>query len=398
MTRERQIKKDWLNVYQNDYIIRQESPSHYHFWVGTQLISTALRRNIWVDRGAYKVFPNQFIFLVANSGRCRKSKAMDIGLDLITEVDGLNIIAGRATVEGLIDNLANSTKVDADVQKVDIDGSCLIYADELSFLFGKASYITDLISFLTAAYTGKSRLDFLTRGRGMVKVRNPCPNIIAGTTPQQMGEIFPSMTIYSGFMARVLLIYGTSAQSRRIAKPQLNHELEDLLIHDLGVMSELRGPVELDEEAEDFYVKWYEELPLPKVPELEAFHERKHDHVLKAALNLSIAESNELVIKIHHLISAIERIEEVELSTPMALSYIGATSQSMIRDLVFRNIKSVFPDAMNHSTALRRVYKKLSNGAVEFNLIIDQLLNENLIEHSVRGATSMYKYKEPKDK
>ena len=396
--RERQLGRDWLSTYQNEYIIKQESPPHYHFWVGAQLISTALRRNVHISRGAYDIFPNQFVILVSDSGRCRKSAAMGLGMDLISRLDDLNIINGRATVEGLLDSLSKKTNVNLTTQKAVPDGSCLIYADELSYLFGKSSYITDLISFLTAAYTGKAKLDFLTRNKGMAQVRNPCPGILAGTTPQQMGEIFPSMTIYSGFMARVLLIYGTRKQSIRVSLPIINKDLEDLLIHDLGCISELTGTILLDEETEIFYNKWYEDMPLPRAPELEAFHERKHDHVLKLALVLSISESDELVIRMHHLLEAIERIEEVELHTPQALSYIGATVQSATRDIVLRIIQSMYPETMGHSILMQRVNRRLTGGGVEFNLIIDQLLDEGLIEYANAGSTKAitYRYKEQK--
>lgn len=391
--RKRQLKDDWIDTYRKKYIIKQESPSHYHFWIATQLIATTLRRNVSIDRGAYEVFPNQFVFLVAESGRCRKSVAMELGIDLIKEIDGLNIIHGRSTVEGLLDSLSKKVNISPGADRIVPDGSCLIHADELSYLFGKSSYITDLISFLTAAYTAKARLDFLTRNKGKAEVRNPCPGILAGTTPEQMGEIFPSMTIYSGFMARCLLIYGTTAQSKRVTKPQVDKGLEDPLIHDLGCMAELEGKINLDDETEEFYDEWYTNLPPPPVPDLAAFHERKHDHVLKLALILSISESSEMVIRHHHLVKAIEEIEAVELHTPQALSFIGATQQSHTRDIILRVIKSVYPEYMRHSVALQRVYRRLVNGAVEFNLIIEQLKDEELIEESYQGKAIIYKAK-----
>ena len=397
-SRNRQLPNDWLSTYQNEYIIKQESPAHFHFWVGAQLISTALRRKVKIDRGAYDVYPNQFVFLVADSGRCRKSAAMGLGMDLIINLTELNIINGRATVEGLLDSLSKKTSIDIGAQKAIPDGSCLIYADELSYLFGKSSYITDLISFLTAAYTSKARLDFLTRNKGTAQVRNPCPSILAGTTPQQMGEIFPSMSLYSGFMARVLLVYGTSAQSQRVSKPKINKNLEDKLVHDLGCMSELSGTMHLDEETETFFDQWYEELPPPRSAELESFHERKHDHVLKLALVLSISESDSLIIEKRHLMDAIEKIEEIELHVPQALSYIGATAQSGTRDIILRIIKSMYPDTMGHSLLLKRVSRRLNSGAIEFNLLINQLIEEDLIVIASAGPTTAttYRYKEPK--
>lgn len=369
--RKRKLKKSWLESYR-DYIVRQESPDVFHLWVGMSMIATALRRNIFIDRGAYNVYPNLYTFLVAKSGRCRKSAAMDIGLDLVDHIQGIDILHGRMSVEGLIDAM-NKAAIDLQTEKIRPDGSVLLHADELSYMFGKASYITDLISFLTAAYTAKAKLDFLTRSKGLCKVRNPCPSILAGTTPEQMGEIFPSMTLVSGFMARVVLVYGTARQAYRVAKPILNKALEEPLIHDLGCMADLHGPIKLTEEADRLFDQWYETMEPPRFSELESFYERKHDHVLKVALLMSVSESSKMIITKDHILGALKAVDFIETTIPQALAYIGATTQSNTADMIEAIVLSHAPEPVSHSVLMRRVYKRLVGGAAEFQQIIDGL-------------------------
>ena len=384
--RKRKLQKSWLESYR-DYIIKQESPDIFHFWVGITIIATALKRNVYIDRGAYHVFPNVYTFLVAKSGLCRKSKAMDIGVDLIDHIEGLDIIHGRMTVEGLIDTMdkASISPGDPD-QKIKPDGSVLLHADELSYMLGKASYITDLISFLTAAYTGKAKLDFLTRGRGLCKVRNPCLTILAGTTPEQMGEIFPSMTLMSGFMARILLIYGDNPT--RVPKPKLDVAMEEFLVHDLGCIGDLYGPIHLSEEADIAFDTWYENLDHAPQNELKSFYERKHDLVLKTAMILSVSESDKMIITKSHFISALAAVENVETRMPAALAYVGATQQSNTADMVESIIVANMPEPISHSVLLRRIYKRLTGGAPEFQMIVDSLKESNRIqeEASERGV------------
>ena len=383
--RKRKLPKSWLESYR-DYIIKQESPDIFHFWVGVTIIATVLKRNVYIDRDAYHVFPNVYTFLVAKSGLCRNSKAMDIGIDLIDHIQGLDIIHGRMTVEGLIDTMDKASM--GPDEKIKPDGSILLHADELSYMLGKASYITDLISVLTAAYTGKAKIDFLTRGRGLCKVRNPCPSILAGTTPEQMGEIFPSMTLVSGFIARVLMIYGDNPS--RVAKPKLNTAMEETLIHDLGCMGDLHGPIYLTKEADAMFDEWYNNLKPPQYNELMSFYQRKHDHVLKTALILSVSESDEMIIRRHHLISALAAIENIEARIPAALAYIGATMQSNTEDMVEAIIIANTPEPMSHSVLLRRVSKRLTGGAVEFRLIIESLKESNRIHEEVDAKKGIF--------
>jgi len=382
--RVRKLTQGWLQAYR-DYIVKQESPDIFHFWIGCQLIAAALKRNVWIDRGAYKVYPNQYVFLIAKSGSSRKSSAMDIGLDLIKEVDGIRTLYGRMTVEGLIDQMDHAS-ISPD-GRIKPDGSIFVQADELAYIFGKAAYVSDLLDFFTAAYTSKARLDFLTRGKGICTVRNPCPTLLAACTVAQLGNIFPSMTLVSGFMARVLMVYGQKGV--KVAKPVLNRKLEDPLIHDLGCLAELHGPVVMLPDVEAYYDSWYEQMGESPIPELEAFYERKHDHVLKTALVLSISESNKMVISIHHLEGAIKAIAFIEKMYPKAIESIGATQQSLTVDVIEAILMTVHPQAMSHSVLLRRVYKRLTYGAEEFKMYIDSLKEQNKIKEkvSVHGVT-----------
>jgi hypothetical protein len=383
--RKRILGESWLSAYRR-YIIKQESPDIFHFWTAITLISAVLKRNVYVDRDAYQIYPNQYIFFVAGSGLCRKSSAAEIGMKLVQKIDNITVVYGRATVEGLID-VMNKASPDP-MGMIKPDGSLLLYADELSYLFGKASYITDLVTFFTSAYTAKARLDFLTRGKGLIKVRNPCPTIIACTTPEQMGDIFPSLVLVSGFMGRVMLIWGDKAT--RVAKPSLRREMEDALIHDLGCISQLCGEMKLTEEAEIFYDSWYEKLIPPERPELVPFFQRKHDHVLKTAMAISAAESDKMIITMHHLEAAIDAVTFVESKMPDAIAHIGATVQSTIADQIFNTIKLHAPNPVSHSVILRRIYKRLSYGAQEFQQIIDSLKQADRIREEVTEKGIFY--------
>ncbi|MDO9592989.1 MAG: hypothetical protein Q7I98_07355 [Erysipelotrichaceae bacterium] len=383
---------NWLKAYKN-YIISHESPPIYHFWVATQMISTVLRRNVWINRGAYTVYPNQYIILVAKSGSCRKSVAMEIGLDLINEIKGVHVLHERMTVEGLMDRMQRVLVLPNG--RVIPDGSLLIHADELSNLFGKASYISDLMSFLTAAYTSKAKLDFLTRSRGLGSVRNPCITFLAGTTPDSMSEIFPSLTLASGLIGRILLIVGE--RGKKVSKPMLDESIRPDLIHDLIEISNLYGEMIITDETEKTFDEWYKKFPENPPSELRTYYERKHDHVWKASIIMSISESDKMIITRDHLLSAIQAVELVESRMGEVLSYIGATVQSSVADYIYSFIKTKHPEPLSHSVLLRKVYRRIQSTS-EFRDIIDTLVDSEKIVQAASRHGIYYSLKMKREK
>ena len=386
----RKLPGSWMISYR-DYIVKQESPAIFHFWVSSQIVSSALRRNIWIDRGAYTVYPNQYVILIAMSGAARKSVAMEIGLDLLNEIKDTMVLHERMTVEGLIDEAQRTLLLPNG--KIVPDGSVLIHADELSNLFGKASYITDLMSFLTAGYTSKTKLDFLTRSKKLCRLRNACIGLLAGTTPDQMCEIFPTMTMTSGLLGRIMLVSGY--KGTKYPKPELNKSMRGPLIEDLQDISTMYGEMKLTKEADTFFDSWYMTIPDDPPQELASFYERKHDHVLKLAMLISAAESSVLSITKAHLESAITAIDYAEQFIPEALAYIGASMQSSVVDLVFSIIRKSHPERMQHSVLLRKVYRRIKNKS-DFGDIIEILHESGRINIEVSRAGRSYGVKQTK--
>ena len=379
----------WLDAYRR-YTSKQESPEDFHFWIGLTMLSAALRRRVYIDRGAYKVYPNQYILLLAESASCRKSVAMGLGLRLIETLKEIRSVHERCTVEGLIDLMESGNVYESEIKpgRIMYDGSALIHADELSNLFSKATYITDLVSFLTAAYTSSATLGFLTRNKAYKIVRAPCPTLLAGTTPEQLGEIFPLMSLSSGFMGRLILVRGK--RGRREPRPIIEMDLIRPLIEDLRHITKLEGEVVLTEDCENYYDKWYRSLDEPTNVESAPFFERKHDHTLKLAMLLSISESDEMIITKKHLDLAISVIDQIELNIPHAVRMVGATEESKTLDLVYRIILRNMPEGIGHSVLLRKVQRRIHYSS-DLQDILDRLSNSKRIRaDTIPGRKGLY--------
>lgn len=380
----RRINRGWIETYIKEYIIKQESPLQFHFWVATQMIGATLRRNVWLNRGAYKLYPNMFVFLITESGACRKGAAMRLGLKFLQNVKEVSILYERTSLEGLMVRMDKVTKLPND--KFIPDGSILIVADELSDLFGTAAYLGDLVSGLTSMYTG-ARFDLTTRNKGVLSVINPAPSILAGCTPEHFGKIFPEITKSSGFLGRVILV--TGFREHRVSKPEVKHDLEEYLLEDLQAIADLYGEIRLSHEAEQWFDDWYNELPEEPNHGLPAFHERKHDHLLKLAMVLSISENDEMIVHLNHLEAALIVLDLIEEGIDPAIQYIGATGESVLGEHVMRILKG-HKGEMDHSSLMRRMYKYVKNSD-DFRLLMDTLSDTGRVAMRRENKKIVYK-------
>src|SRR3989337_970443 len=91
-------KRGWLHEYLQ-YTLWSEAPAALHFFVACSVLGAVVGRKAWFSKGYYKVYPNHQIILVAPTGKCRKTSALNLGLGLLRSVEGLNIIADKITPE-----------------------------------------------------------------------------------------------------------------------------------------------------------------------------------------------------------------------------------------------------------------------------------------------------------
>lgn len=331
---------DWLETYYKRYIIRHESPENFHLWNGIHVLSCAIRRNVYLDLDTHRIYPNLYMFLIAESGLCRKSVATEIGVKILQEVQLVNkdivCIYEKATVEGLMDRMRRTTTIGT---KIVPDGSVCIFADELANLFCKASYAQDLISFLTAAYSCRSKLEFTTRNKGICEILNACICLHANCTPEQLGDIFHEISKTSGFLGRVVVVSGDS--DTRIARPKLKGDLKQSLIEDLYSVSKLYGEIKMDAETDKLFDSWYESLPkIAPNDIMPAFWERYHDFVLKISIILSISESNELIIKKRHFEKSVVFVNHISKGMTKAMRFIGVNETGLLHDRILKAISS----------------------------------------------------------
>lgn len=305
---------DWLLSYL-DYTHELEAPELFHVWCGISAIATTLGRNVWIERGYGRLYPNHYIILVAKSALCRKSVSVKTAKDLLVQAKVTDIMADRITNAGVL------TRLHKTAQKTG-KSEMLIFCDELSIFLSKEETHKGLISTLTGLYGCPDLFVNELKTVPTDVLPKVCLNILAATTPTDLTDLIPSTATGKGFTPRLHLPYQENRRHKK-AKPKLSVSLADKLITDLVEIRKMIGPYVMSSEAELWFDKWYNSIEVPQDESLDGFYGRKHDTMLKGAMVIAASQSDELVLEIPHMETAIKLVEQLEGVMPKAYQEIG---------------------------------------------------------------------------
>src|SRR5947207_3397491 len=100
------------------------------------IIAASLKRNVWVDRGFYRLYPNLYTVLVGPTAGPKKSTCAKMAAKvLLTAFPELNKTTGRQTMPDMVREMATQVREETDpgrsLPRVIADGSKFILSLEL---------------------------------------------------------------------------------------------------------------------------------------------------------------------------------------------------------------------------------------------------------------------------
>jgi len=347
-----------------EFTAQHEAPDAFHFWTGVSTLAGALRKKVYFDQIYYRWSPNFYVILVAPPGVSTKSTAAGIGMDLLREIQGVKFGANALTWQALAVDLA------AAAEAVEMDDGmyhthcCLTFcASELGSLLDPQD--RKMLDVLVDLWDGKS-WEKATKGSGRDQIPNPWVNILAGTTPIWLADNMPRVIIGGGFTSRCVFVYADSKR-RLVAYPrsQLDFtgtmELREALIHDLELVSMMKGEFILTEEAIEWGTRWYEDNhknPSKHVAgdtQFSGYINRKQSHAHKLAMVLAASKGDKLIIDRDTLAGAVSILTALECGLPYVFRALNTTeSQGKMMDIV-EKVKTV-PGGRILESALYRIF------------------------------------------
>lgn len=396
---------DFLEAYV-EYTKGQEASEKVHRWVGLSTLAAALERKVFLDRGYYTLFPNQYIFIIGPSGIVRKSTSTRIGVDLLRGLQNLNIMSERVTAASLILQLERSgrtyTEQDPHSGKSrDMKQSATFaYASELSVFLGEVyGSISELLTdfYDCAPHNCQKPWTYENKSEGQLKIFGPCLNILGASTPTWLRNCIPIDQMEGGLASRIIFVVEHEAQ-KAVAWPSLDSKISAMkpkLESDLARIHALTGEMLVSDSARSWFTSWYEyhQKSLVSQASMElkfsGYFGRKGDTLLKIAMLCSVSESDSLILEPRHLERAAQLLEVAELNMFSAFGKSGKAPKSEEFQKVFDML--VKEQTVAHSTILRKLHADLTHrDLVE---IIQTLQNMGAIkEVSNNNSRIVYSY------
>lgn len=326
-----------------------EAPHAFVIWSAISVISAVLKKKVWIDRGTYLVYPNQYIVLVGPPG-VGKGTAVHPAHAFIKDYkpELSNYLSDRVTAPKIIEKLADGFQTQSVIGGaivVSKESTAVLMAMELATFLGSSDWMT---SFLCQTWD-QNKFEYGTKNKGSNVIDDMCVSLIGACTPDFIrkinGHANASDAVNGGFTARTIFVFANE-KSKDLPWPvalknrknvefpkgsknfKTGQEIINDLRHDLEQVAKLHGQFDLNDEARTIWQDWYLKVRIKDEDSdvVRHFKSRQPGHVLKVAMCLSAASNDSLVIDRWCLQTALSLVQGVLDTLDITFRGVGESS------------------------------------------------------------------------
>lgn len=311
-----------------------ESPEAFWYWSGLCAISAVVKDSVYLDRDAFKTYPNIYVMLHAASG-LKKAPPVGLAKRLVKGVNNTRIISGRSSIQGILKELGTAHTIPGG--KISNKSTGFIVASEFSSSLvadpAAMTILTDLYDRYINEGEWKSLLKMET-----FNLKDPTISLLVATNEAHFDDFLDVRDLHGGFIGRMFIIAETKVRRRNslIAPMQTTPDIDSLIDY-LKKISLLEGPfhpigsrTEDDEYCyakdtdfgtiyfnaigssyDSWYDTFYEQVSEQSVEDPTGTIQRFGDSVLKVAMLLSLSNSTDLIIHMPQMEEAIGVCEKL---------------------------------------------------------------------------------------
>lgn len=356
-----------------EYTAELESPELFHFWSIISAIGSALGRKCFINRGYFTCYPNQYIILVSESARCRKTTSAEMAVKIYRKADITPILRGDVTKRALSRHMHEMN------EKLGSSFTYL-YAPELGVLLGADSYVSGLMTLITDFYDCPEENEHRTTTQGIDIHKNIFLAILGCTTPSWLSSMPPDM-VEGGFSSRALFIVQNTPRKPkpRPVKSARVMELETYLIEDMKEIGKMEGQFKWSNDAEvyfdEWYVREYHKIDTADV-RLRAYYGRKGEHLLKLAMCLSASRGDTMYITHVDIENALSLLSQVEIHMSSAFRGINLSHSTKHIDRIRQQIEENGGE-MTYANLMKKNHLYMDKGEME--RILETLVDSNIL-------------------
>lgn len=340
------IAGNWLETYL-DYASVTEAPKKMHFWAGVAALSGAVRRKVWIPMVRFTWYPSFYIIFVANPGVVAKTTTMDVAMDLLKQVPGINFGPSSITWQSLIVELEKCTEAFQYGEEFHTMSAMVLASGELGMLIDPQNQ--DMINAYIDLWDCRNELKKSTKTSGSESVESPWVTLIGCTTPHWIAANMPQSSIGGGFVSRCVFVHAEEKEKLvpyvdEVVSTESNRKVREALIEDLIHLSTIAGPLTISEEARVWGRAWYEKFWTSTVKTMDTqmmlgYAARKFTHLHKTAIILSLARGDSMVVELDDLVLANTMLLELEGEMNKVFSSVGKSDASKHVDTLVEYVK-----------------------------------------------------------
>lgn len=335
------MAKDFLDQYLL-YTQDTEATATFHRWAALVGIGAWLERNIWIQHGATKHYPNHYVMFLGESGS-RKSAAIKGFVRILKEAGYTTLAAEKTSKEKFSADLAARHHSESEDEEL-IFGTAdqnaitpiLIANDEANDFFG-----INNIEFLSLLgswwdYSGVYEVKYKTSKSD--EIPNPTVSILVGNTPTNFSLAFPPTIIGQGFFSRLLLVHGERTRPKITWPTPPSAEGTAELVAQLHRMKAvMMGELEPTVGARKLVDAIYHQTDQFTDERFASYYNRRLTHLLKLCLVVA-ASKFECFISEDTVIQANTYLTYIQNLMPKALGEYGQSQDSVVTQKIMNYI------------------------------------------------------------
>lgn len=401
-----------------DELVKQhaelESPLSFWRWAAIASISAVVKDNVYINRQIYKLYPNIYVMLHADSG-LKKGPPISMAKQLVSSVNNTKLISGRSSIQGILKDMGTA-HTDKSSGKVISTSTAFICSNELtSSIVGDkvaADILTDLYDRSYNIGTWRSLLKMES-----FELKNPTITMLTATNEAHSNEFFGNKDVQGGYFARTFIVYENKRnKTNSLMAPLTNPPDYTKSAEYLKVLSQLKGGFadlasftendyctiqrRLGERTIYFskagaaYEDWYNDF----ISTIDSNEERDEtgtlnrfgDSVLKVAMLLSLAEKPELIISEGAMETAIKVCERlVGNIRRTTMGRRGISSSAVLKTKIITELLNRPGHSISQPMLMKKMWMDYSS-VNEFADIMNSFDSAGIIKSKTVGNQIIY--------
>lgn len=396
------LQSNWINQV-IDECEHVETPRSWLWWSLCCSISAAAGNNYYLKtlKGAVIFKPNIYVILLGESG-LGKEFPISLAIKLVSKADVTRVIAGRSSIQAIIQELGN---INTREKKGPIEDSRgFIVNGEMSTAIIKDPMA---LTVLTDLYDNKDDMPWvnLLKGDGPRSLKNPYITALFGSSPSHFYDTIPQINIDGGYVGRNLIDF----QEKRYKDTDLFIDEDEISVEGfpfqkfvghLEKISLNKGRIIPDLDAKEYFNTWRRKWREDIVSNTDktGFINRVPGHVLKIAICLSLARTSrfDLLITQNEMEEAVERVTALVYANKRAsegksdIDPLAAVTK-LVLDLLLQA-----PDnEMRRKSILNSMYTRGIADAAIVDKVTDNLIERGWLgrDRIVAGSATDWNFK-----